>query len=144
MLPGGGSKSFTRKIFARNSAQSLIARPRPGIVGVHGRKLLEDEGIIITHYAATVLYDTTAFLQRNTAALPTTLQGLPSDNAVIAALLPGAPLAGAPAKLPSVSCHFRQQLSRLMDRLASTQCHFIRCIRPNMVLVLFLCRTLFP
>ena len=136
VLPGGGSKAFTRKIFTRNATQSLIARPRPGIAGAHGRHLLEDEGILITHYAAPVLYDTTAFLQRNTATLPTTLQGLPSDHAFISTLLPNAPLPGAPMKQPSVSCHFRQQLSRLMDRLAATQCHFIRCIRPNMVLIL--------
>ncbi|CAM6018760.1 unnamed protein product [Sphagnum balticum] len=99
----------------------------------------------ICHYAGEVMYETSGFLEKNRDLLHADLlQLLASCDSFLPQLF-AASIGEGPQKVPtptrrvngtesqkqSVAAKFKGQLNKLMQRLGSTEPHFIRCIKPN-------------
>uniref|UniRef100_A0A2K6V733 Myosin heavy chain 16 n=1 Tax=Saimiri boliviensis boliviensis TaxID=39432 RepID=A0A2K6V733_SAIBB len=93
----------------------------------------------LVHYAGTVGYNITGWLEKNKDPLNETVVGLfqKSTVAILALLFKEeeAPAGGKKQKRGSsfmtVSNFYREQLNKLMTTLHSTAPHFVRCIVPN-------------
>ncbi|XP_066130362.1 myosin-16 [Saccopteryx bilineata] len=93
----------------------------------------------LVHYAGTVGYNITGWLEKNKDPLNETVVGLfqKSTLAILALLFKEeeAPAGGKKQKRGSsfmtVSNFYREQLNKLMTTLHSTAPHFVRCIVPN-------------
>ncbi|XP_066560798.1 myosin heavy chain, fast skeletal muscle [Amia ocellicauda] len=96
----------------------------------------------LMHYAGTVNYNITGWLDKNKDPLNDTVVGLYQKSSVkLLALLyasHGGPeesgKKGAKKKggsFQTVSCLFRENLGKLMTNLRSTHPHFVRCLIPN-------------
>lgn len=96
----------------------------------------------ILHFAGLVTYTTTTgFLEKNKDEIPLTAQAMfetaPSqlmkdvfEVQVRAAEVKDAKL-GKASKTKTVGTQFKEQLSALMERVESTEPHYIRCLKPN-------------
>jgi len=98
----------------------------------------------VKHFAGRVEYTaTTGFLEKNKDEIPITAEKLleSADSWLIkdiytvqkAETNESAPSsnAGKPAKQKTVSQQFKEQLAKLMEKVESTQPHYIRCLKPN-------------
>uniref|UniRef100_A0A2K6S077 Myosin-2 n=1 Tax=Saimiri boliviensis boliviensis TaxID=39432 RepID=A0A2K6S077_SAIBB len=100
----------------------------------------------LIHYAGTVDYNITGWLDKNKDPLNETVVGLYQKSAMktLANLFSGAQTAEAEAgggakkggkkkgsSFQTVSALFRENLNKLMTNLRSTHPHFVRCIIPN-------------
>lgn len=99
----------------------------------------------VKHFAGLVAYSAeTGFLEKNKDEIPLTAKAMfesaPNQlmRDVFAVQLrasedssDGANTAGKPAKSKTVGTQFKEQLNSLMDRVASTEPHYIRCLKPN-------------
>ncbi|KAL3308248.1 Unconventional myosin-VI, partial [Cichlidogyrus casuarinus] len=127
--------------------------PRKSKLKVH-RELLNNQGILIRHFAGAVCYKTDNFLEKNNDALHASLESAISGsrNQLIQAFFADSstgqrkPGAGR-LNFISLGSKFRTQLSTLLEKLYSTVSYtcqnalrlvdwasgtsFIRCIKPN-------------
>ncbi|CAM6041637.1 unnamed protein product [Sphagnum compactum] len=99
----------------------------------------------ICHYAGEVMYETSGFLEKNRDLLHADLlQLLASCDSFLPQLFaasigegsqkvptPTRRVNGTESQKQSVAAKFKGQLNKLMQRLGSTEPHFIRCIKPN-------------
>uniref|UniRef100_A0A8C3EXT6 Uncharacterized protein n=1 Tax=Corvus moneduloides TaxID=1196302 RepID=A0A8C3EXT6_CORMO len=96
----------------------------------------------LVHYAGTVDYNITNWLEKNKDPLNETVIGLYQKSSVktLALLFANYAEAGAGGKkggkkkgssFQTVSALFRENLNKLMTNLRSTHPHFVRCIIPN-------------
>ncbi|CAK9869416.1 unnamed protein product [Sphagnum jensenii] len=99
----------------------------------------------ICHYAGEVMYETSGFLEKNRDLLHADLlQLLASCDSFLPQLFaasigegsqkvptPNRRVNGTESQKQSVAAKFKGQLNKLMQRLGSTEPHFIRCIKPN-------------
>jgi myosin heavy subunit len=163
VMPGGKDQTFTDKVHARHADNPFLEKPR--VSASAALRISPDAGFIIKHFAGTVLYKTSAFLEKNNGSLhedlaellqlssndflrtitsessearPAAGGGRPrsmmvkSESTPSVASAPSRSQAGAGSqRFKSVSERFSRQLNLLMDRLRSTQSHFVRCIKPN-------------
>jgi len=126
-------------IMPKGTAEILV----DNVYSIHGKhsKLLRDKKkpsrlhFLVKHYAATVNYDTSLFMQKNNDCFNTDIVQLfqSSKSSIIRELFPPTP---ATENLPtsrfvSVGRIFQQQLTSLMSTLQSTTPYFVRCINPN-------------
>lgn len=88
-------------------------------------------GFIIDHYAGPVEYSVVNWLQKNTDPVSENLRALMprSSNPFIRQLFEETE---SKPKLKTVSAKHKEQLRGLMEQLASTEPHFVRCILPNL------------
>jgi myosin heavy subunit len=92
----------------------------------------------IHHYAGTVLYNTTDFLDKNQDLTPTEMIEIlkTSSHELVQKIATGditsqAPVVSVRRQSSTVVSKFKRSLGELMNTLQSTTVHFIRCIRPN-------------
>ncbi|KAM8723837.1 myosin-16-like [Acanthopagrus schlegelii] len=93
----------------------------------------------LVHYAGTVGYNITGWLEKNKDPLNETVVGLfqKSSLPLLALLFKEEEAAGGAKKqkkgssFQTVSNFYREQLNKLMSTLRSTAPHFVRCIVPN-------------
>ncbi|CAK9208721.1 unnamed protein product [Sphagnum troendelagicum] len=99
----------------------------------------------ICHYAGEVMYETNGFLEKNRDLLHADLLQLLSScdsslpqlfaaaigEGLQKMLSPTRRANGTESQKQSVAAKFKGQLNKLMQRLESTEPHFIRCIKPN-------------
>nr|XP_006637180.1 PREDICTED: myosin-16 isoform X1 [Lepisosteus oculatus]XP_015215928.1 PREDICTED: myosin-16 isoform X1 [Lepisosteus oculatus]XP_015215929.1 PREDICTED: myosin-16 isoform X1 [Lepisosteus oculatus] len=93
----------------------------------------------LVHYAGTVGYNITGWLEKNKDPLNETVVGLfqKSSMNLLAALFKEEEQPGGAKKqkkgssFQTVSAFYREQLNKLMTTLRSTAPHFVRCIVPN-------------
>ncbi|XP_054616465.1 myosin-16-like isoform X1 [Dunckerocampus dactyliophorus] len=93
----------------------------------------------LVHYAGTVGYSTTGWLEKNKDPLNETVVGLfqKSSMSLLALLFKEEESAAGVKKqkkgssFQTVSNFYREQLNKLMSTLRSTAPHFVRCIVPN-------------
>jgi myosin-3 len=100
----------------------------------------------VSHFAGVVRYDASQFLEKNRDTLSADVVRLlkVSDNSFLGSLFQvGQTRTGtfgaaaskrrqtANTSKNSVSAHFKNSLLDLMDKMASAQPHFVRCIKPN-------------
>ncbi|MBN3312154.1 MYH16 protein, partial [Atractosteus spatula] len=93
----------------------------------------------LVHYAGTVGYNITGWLEKNKDPLNETVVGLfqKSSMSLLAALFKeeeqpaGTKKQKKGSSFQTVSAFYREQLNKLMTTLRSTAPHFVRCIVPN-------------
>jgi len=140
MFPKATDKSFTEKLNTNHLGKSpCFIKPKPAKPGQ------SESHFAIVHYAGTVSYNLSGWLEKNKDPLNDTVvdQFKKGSNEIIKILFadhPGqsgdAGSGGGGKKkgaggFKTVSSGYRDQLQNLMKTLNSTSPHFIRCIVPN-------------
>lgn len=141
-LPKPSPIHFTQVVHSTHGSHFRLDVPRKSKLKDH-REILDDEGFLIRHFAGAVCYQTLYFIDKNSDALHASLEGIMTDskNGLIKELFTsnnksnGVPAKAGKLSFVSVGSHFRTQLTELMTKLRSTGTHFIRCIKPNQLMV---------
>eukprot|EP00055_Hartaetosiga_balthica_P015565 m.92745 g.92745 ORF g.92745 m.92745 type:complete len:1216 (+) comp8899_c1_seq1:183-3830(+) len=135
-LPKALDTNFADKLHAKHKAHFRLQIPRKSKMAYY-KKLRDDEGFIIRHFAGAVCYQTDGFIDKNNDALTYDLFNLmdSSSDPFVKALF--TPHEGDPRPqrgkitLISLGNKFKVALQQLMEKLHSTRSSFIRCIKPN-------------
>ncbi|KAK2522712.1 hypothetical protein Q9966_012367 [Columba livia] len=139
MFPKATDTSFKNKLYDQHLGKSAnFQKPKPtkGKVEAH---------FSLIHYAGTVDYNITGWLEKNKDPLNETVIGLYQKSSLKTLALLFANYGGAEAEasagkkgskkkgssFQTVSALFRENLNKLMTNLRSTHPHFVRCIIPN-------------
>uniref|UniRef100_A0A8C0UR57 MYH1B protein n=1 Tax=Cyanistes caeruleus TaxID=156563 RepID=A0A8C0UR57_CYACU len=138
MFPKATDTSFKNKLYDQHLGKSNnFQKPKPG-------KGKAEAHFSLVHYAGTVDYNITGWLEKNKDPLNETVIGLYQKSSVktlalLFASAGGEAEAGGGKKggkkkgssFQTVSALFRENLNKLMTNLRSTHPHFVRCIIPN-------------
>ncbi|KAM9005545.1 myosin-3 [Sarcophilus harrisii] len=137
MFPKATDASFKNKLYDQHFGKSSnFQKPKP-------TKGKAEAHFSLIHYAGTVDYSVTGWLEKNKDPLNETVVGLyqKSSNKLLAHLYAtfSAVEDGGKKKVAkkkgssfqTVSALFRENLNKLMSNLRTTHPHFVRCIIPN-------------
>uniref|UniRef100_A0A8B9CUN9 Uncharacterized protein n=1 Tax=Anser brachyrhynchus TaxID=132585 RepID=A0A8B9CUN9_9AVES len=138
MFPKATDTSFKNKLYDQHLGKSNnFQKPKPG-------KGKAEAHFSLVHYAGTVDYNITGWLEKNKDPLNETVVGLYQKSslktlALLFASVGGAESGGSGKKggkkkgssFQTVSALFRENLNKLMSNLRSTHPHFVRCLIPN-------------
>ncbi|KAM9120152.1 myosin-1B [Pangshura tecta] len=139
MFPKATDASFKNKLYDQHLGKSNnFQKPKPA-------KGKAEAHFALVHYAGTVDYNITGWLEKNKDPLNETVIGLYQKSsmktlALLFATYGGDAEAGGGGKkggkkkgssFQTVSALFRENLNKLMSNLRSTHPHFVRCIIPN-------------
>nr|XP_009679962.1 PREDICTED: myosin heavy chain, skeletal muscle, adult-like [Struthio camelus australis] len=140
MFPKATDTSFKNKLYDQHLGKSSnFQKPKP-------TKGKTEAHFSLIHYAGTVDYNITGWLEKNKDPLNETVIGLYQKSSVKTLALLFATYGGADAgqqgggkkggkkkgsSFQTVSALFRENLNKLMTNLRSTHPHFVRCIIPN-------------
>ncbi|XP_075725779.1 myosin heavy chain, muscle-like isoform X7 [Rhipicephalus microplus] len=140
MFPKASDKTFEEKLKTNHLGKSpnfiKPKPPKPGQAEAH---------FAIVHYAGTVPYNLTGWLEKNKDPLNDCVvdQFKKGSNTLLQAIFEDHPGLGSAEEkggkggrkkgsgFQTVSGLYREQLNKLMTTLRSTQPHFVRCIIPN-------------
>mmetsp|Transcript_36306 Transcript_36306/g.58686 ORF Transcript_36306/g.58686 Transcript_36306/m.58686 type:complete len:1509 (-) Transcript_36306:778-5304(-) len=130
VFPKGSDKSFAGKVIKSHTGNKYFDKPR-----------MSSTAFSIKHYAGEVLYETANFLEKNKDALHpdcvAVMQRAPWP--FLKGLFPASEFPNDVANSKrsilyvTVGSQFKEQLTSLMQRVAITSLHYIRCIKPNTV-----------
>merc|ERR1719158_2300044 len=136
LFPKATDQTFCAKLHANLMGKwANFAKPSP--------KPDPDAHFAIVHYAATVSYNLTGWLEKNKDPLNDTIVEMIKNGSNSLAIQCFADHPGQPAETPkdqerkkgkggkTVSSYFKGQLDDLMTTLYKTEPHFIRCVVPN-------------
>merc|ERR1719510_610573 len=136
LFPKATDQTFAEKLHANllgKWANFAKANPRPD----------PDAHFAVIHYAATVSYNLTGWLEKNKDPLNDTIVEMIKNGSNSLAIACFADHPGQPLETPkdqdrkkkgggkTVSSYFKGQLDDLMTTLYKTEPHFIRCVVPN-------------
>ncbi|XP_018428535.1 PREDICTED: myosin-1B-like [Nanorana parkeri] len=138
MFPKATDTSFKNKLYDQHLGKSNnFQKPKPA-------KGKAEAHFSLVHYAGTVDYNITGWLEKNKDPLNETVIGLyqKSSMKTLAFLFSsysateaeGGSKKGSKKKgssFQTVSCLFRENLNKLMSNLRTTHPHFVRCLIPN-------------
>ncbi|CAJ0967578.1 unnamed protein product [Ranitomeya imitator] len=138
MFPKASDITFKNKLYDQHLGKSPnFQKPKPG-------KGKEEAHFSLVHYAGTVDYNITGWLEKNKDPLNETVVGLYQKSSVklLANLFStfSSSEAAATSKggskkkgssFQTVSALFRENLNKLMTNLKTTHPHFVRCLIPN-------------
>ncbi|KAF1631803.1 Myosin heavy chain, skeletal muscle, adult, partial [Eudyptes filholi] len=137
MFPKATDTSFKNKLYDQHLGKSNnFQKPKPA-------KGKAEAHFSLVHYAGTVDYNISGWLEKNKDPLNETVIGLYQKSSVKALALlfaSGGEAEGGGGKkggkkkgssFQTVSALFRENLNKLMTNLRSTHPHFVRCIIPN-------------
>ncbi|GAB0197873.1 myosin heavy chain, skeletal muscle, adult-like [Grus japonensis] len=140
MFPKATDTSFKNKLYDQHLGKSgNFQKPKPA-------KGKAEAHFSLIHYAGTVDYNISGWLEKNKDPLNETVIGLYQKSSVKTLALLFANYGGADAEaggggkkggkkkgssFQTVSALFRENLNKLMTNLRSTHPHFVRCIIPN-------------
>ncbi|XP_038227326.1 myosin heavy chain, skeletal muscle, adult isoform X6 [Dermochelys coriacea] len=139
MFPKATDTSFKNKLYDQHLGKSNnFQKPKPA-------KGKAEAHFALVHYAGTVDYNITGWLEKNKDPLNETVIGLYQKSSMKTLALLFATYggdAGTPlhmgkggkkkgSSFQTVSALFRENLNKLMSNLRSTHPHFVRCIIPN-------------
>ncbi|XP_032055366.1 myosin-1B-like isoform X3 [Aythya fuligula] len=135
MFPKATDTSFKNKLYDQHLGKSNnFQKPKPG-------KGKAEAHFSLVHYAGTVDYNISGWLDKNKDPLNETVVGLYQKSSLktLALLFASAESGGGGKKggkkkgssFQTVSALFRENLNKLMTNLRSTHPHFVRCIIPN-------------
>ncbi|CAL1296899.1 unnamed protein product [Larinioides sclopetarius] len=141
MFPKATDKTFIDKLNSNHLGKSPnFVKPKPPKPGQ------QEAHFAIAHYAGTVPYNITGWLEKNKDPVNDTVvdQCKKGSNKLLQEIFEDHPGLGGDDKskgggggrkkgsgFQTVSGLYREQLNRLMASLHSTQPHFVRCIIPN-------------
>ncbi|XP_040836853.1 myosin-15 [Ochotona curzoniae] len=140
MFPKATDMTFINKLFDNHFGKSVhLHKPKP-----NKRKKYEVHFEVV-HYAATVPYNISGWLEKNKDLLNETVVAIfqKSSNRVLASLFEnyissdsalqcGEKRYKKGASFQTVASLHKKNLNKLMTNLKSTVPHFVRCINPNM------------
>merc|ERR1712079_638643 len=137
LFPKATDQTFAEKLHANllgKWSQFAKANPRPD----------PDAHFAVVHYAATVSYNLTGWLEKNKDPLNDTIVEMIKNGSNSLMIQCSADHPGQPLETPkdsgekkkkgggkTVSSYFKGQLDDLMTTLYKTEPHFIRCVVPN-------------
>ncbi|XP_053850845.1 myosin-1B-like isoform X6 [Vidua macroura] len=134
MFPKATDTSFKNKLYDQHLGKSNnFQKPKPG-------KGKAEAHFSLVHYAGTVDYNISGWLDKNKDPLNETVVGLYQKSSLKTLALLFASAGGDGGKkggkkkgssFQTVSALFRENLNKLMTNLRSTHPHFVRCIIPN-------------
>ncbi|XP_024920116.1 myosin heavy chain, fast skeletal muscle [Cynoglossus semilaevis] len=139
MFPKATDTSFKNKLYDQHLGKSkAFEKPKPG-------KGKSEAHFALVHYAGTVDYNITGWLDKNKDPLNDSVVQLyqKSANKLLAYLYASHSSSDAEAggskkagkkkggSFQTVSALFRENLGKLMSNLRSTHPHFVRCLIPN-------------
>uniref|UniRef100_G1MT49 Myosin motor domain-containing protein n=1 Tax=Meleagris gallopavo TaxID=9103 RepID=G1MT49_MELGA len=133
MFPKATDTSFKNKLYDQHLGKSNnFQKPKPA-------KGKAEAHFSLIHYAGTVDYNISGWLEKNKDPLNETVIGLYQKSSVKTLALLFATYEGGGKKggkkkgssFQTVSALFRENLNKLMANLRSTHPHFVRCIIPN-------------
>uniref|UniRef100_A0A8C0FQA6 Uncharacterized protein n=1 Tax=Bubo bubo TaxID=30461 RepID=A0A8C0FQA6_BUBBB len=139
MFPKATDTSFKNKLYDQHLGKSAnFQKPKPA-------KGKAEAHFSLVHYAGTVDYNISGWLEKNKDPLNETVIGLYQKSSLKTLALLFATYGGADAEggggkkggkkkgssFQTVSALFRENLNKLMANLRSTHPHFVRCIIPN-------------
>merc|ERR1719320_1816918 len=136
LFPKATDKTFAEKLMSNmlgKWSQFAMPNPRPD----------PDAHFAVIHYAATVSYNLTGWLEKNKDPLNDTIVEMIKNGSNSLMVRSFADQPGQPLEAPkdqdrkkkgggkTVSSFFKSQLDDLMTTLYKTEPHFIRCVVPN-------------
>uniref|UniRef100_A0A674GQ56 MYSS protein n=1 Tax=Taeniopygia guttata TaxID=59729 RepID=A0A674GQ56_TAEGU len=134
MFPKATDTSFKNKLYDQHLGKSNnFQKPKPA-------KGKAEAHFSLVHYAGTVDYNISGWLEKNKDPLNETVIGLYQKSSVktlallFCGMITGGGKKGGKKKgssFQTVSALFRENLNKLMTNLRSTHPHFVRCIIPN-------------
>ncbi|XP_006130574.2 myosin heavy chain, skeletal muscle, adult [Pelodiscus sinensis] len=137
MFPKATDVSFKNKLYDQHLGKSNnFQKPKPA-------KGKAEAHFALVHYAGTVDYNITGWLEKNKDPLNETVIGLYQKSSMKTLALLFATYGGDAegggkkggkkkgSSFQTVSALFRENLNKLMSNLRSTHPHFVRCIIPN-------------
>uniref|UniRef100_A0A8C5PGG1 Uncharacterized protein n=1 Tax=Leptobrachium leishanense TaxID=445787 RepID=A0A8C5PGG1_9ANUR len=133
MFPKATDTSFKNKLYDQHLGKTNnFQKPKPG-------KGKAEAHFSLVHYAGTVDYNISGWLDKNKDPLNETVIGLYQKSSVkLLAFLYASYNAGGKkgakkkgSSFQTVSALFRENLNKLMTNLRSTHPHFVRCLIPN-------------
>merc|ERR1719186_253750 len=138
-LPKPNCQHFTSAVHNNNGSHFRLALPRKSRLKEH-REIRDEDGFLIRHFAGAVCYTTKHFIEKNNDALHASLEAVAQDckNQFMEQLFRqggGGQKNGGKLTFESVGSKFKTQLGELMNKLHSTGTNFIRCIKPNVMMV---------
>uniref|UniRef100_A0A8C5BDB2 Myosin heavy chain, fast skeletal muscle-like n=1 Tax=Gadus morhua TaxID=8049 RepID=A0A8C5BDB2_GADMO len=129
MFPKASDTTFKNKLYDQHLGKTkAFEKPKPA-------KGKAEAHFAMVHYAGTVDYNVTGWLDKNKDPLNDSVVQLyqKSSNKLLPVLYP--PVCGKRTKkggsMQTVSSQFRENLGKLMTNLRSTHPHFVRCLIPN-------------
>uniref|UniRef100_A0A3P8XJ17 Myosin motor domain-containing protein n=1 Tax=Esox lucius TaxID=8010 RepID=A0A3P8XJ17_ESOLU len=135
MFPKSSDTTFKNKLYDQHLGKTkAFEKPKPA-------KGKAEAHFSLVHYAGTVDYNITGWLEKNKDPLNDSVCQLYGKSSVklLAGLYPAAPPEDTTKKggkkkggsMQTVSSQFRENLGKLMTNLRSTHPHFVRCLIPN-------------
>uniref|UniRef100_A0A8C7PE49 Myosin motor domain-containing protein n=1 Tax=Oncorhynchus mykiss TaxID=8022 RepID=A0A8C7PE49_ONCMY len=133
MFPKASDTTFKNKLNDQHLGKTkAYEKPKPA-------KGKAEAHFSLVHYAGTVDYNITGWLEKNKDPLNESVILMYGKASVklLAALYPAAPPEGKTrgkkkgGSMQTVSSQFRENLGKLMTNLRSTHPHFVRCLIPN-------------
>uniref|UniRef100_A0A8C3SYN4 Myosin heavy chain 1 n=1 Tax=Chelydra serpentina TaxID=8475 RepID=A0A8C3SYN4_CHESE len=137
MFPKATDASFKNKLYDQHLGKSNnFQKPKPA-------KGKAEAHFALVHYAGTVDYNITGWLEKNKDPLNETVIGLYQKSSMKTLALLFATYGGDAegggkkggkkkgSSFQTVSALFRENLNKLMSNLRSTHPHFVRCLIPN-------------
>ncbi|XP_053903941.1 myosin heavy chain, skeletal muscle, adult [Malaclemys terrapin pileata] len=137
MFPKATDASFKNKLYDQHLGKSNnFQKPKPA-------KGKAEAHFALVHYAGTVDYNITGWLEKNKDPLNETVIGLYQKSSMKTLALLFAAYGGDAegggkkggkkkgSSFQTVSALFRENLNKLMSNLRSTHPHFVRCLIPN-------------
>jgi myosin heavy subunit len=135
-LPNATDKRWLEEINKRHVGDRSFPRPP---------RLYSQEQFLVVHYAGEVNYTIGQFIAKNNETASEDAQNLmeASENELLASMFAAKDTgdtksrsnsrrgSGLKRKKVSVSSIFTEQIQQLVDKLESTRCSFIMCIKPN-------------
>jgi myosin heavy subunit len=116
-LPRGSDDSLIKKLNSNFASHAC-----------YSADIKDPKRFLLKHYAGEVTYDIRGFLLKNTDRVSEDLVTLitSSQNPLLKELFQDLRASKKP-----LASQFKIQLDQMMARIASTNCHFVRCIKPN-------------
>ncbi|CAF0719696.1 unnamed protein product [Adineta steineri] len=137
IVPKATDKTFVEKLYNNHLGKHpQFGKPKPG-------KGKTEAHFDIHHYAGTVSYTATSWLEKNKDPINTTVATLfaKSKNVLLSHLFAdvveeenskgGGGKKKGGGSMQTISATHREQLNKLMTNLKQTHPHFVRCIIPN-------------
>lgn len=135
IVPQGNDQNFSRKLYRQHASN-----PHFGA----SKSEMANHLFVIHHYAGAVTYDTFGFCEKNKDVLYPEITAIirRSSKPFVHRLLQVFPEKKAPMKKAkgratsiasrvSLGQQFRSQLKALLDTINVTDCHYVRCLKPN-------------
>ncbi|XP_022892536.1 myosin-11-like isoform X1 [Olea europaea var. sylvestris] len=127
MFPKSTHETFSNKLYQTFKNHKRFVKPK-----------LSRTDFAIAHYAGEVQYQSDQFLDKNKDYVVAEHQDLltASKCSFVAGLFPQLPEETTKSsKFSSIGSRFKLQLQQLMETLSATEPHYIRCVKPNNLLI---------